>query len=227
MQPMTSQRWTYTNAYLRTVFGGQDEQLRTLMERAVAAGIPDISVAPEVGHAIKLLASMTNGGRGAKLALELGTLAGYSGIWLARGLAPDGRLVTVEPEAKHADFARQEFDRAGVGAKVEIRRALGLEVLAQLAQEQGPECLDVVFIDAVKIEYPEYFRLARPLIARGGLFMVDNTLGSNSWWIDEPAGTNRDRDAVDRMSRMVAGDGEFEATCLANGGGLLVARKLG
>jgi predicted O-methyltransferase YrrM len=224
---MTSERWTYTTAYLREVFGRQDQQLSTLMTRAVAAGLPDIAVSADVGRLLKILASMTNGGQGARLIIELGTLAGYSGIWLSRGLCqkPPGRLLTVEPVGKHADFAQKEFHAAGLADRVTIVRQPGLAALDRLARELGPGCADVVFIDAIKTEYPEYFRLARPLIARSGLLIADNILGSGSWWIDTPPGTSPDRDAADRFSRTVAADPEFEAVGIPMREGVLVARR--
>ncbi len=94
----------------------------------------------------------------------------------------------------------------GWGGRVEVRRTTGIEALATLARERSPESLDFIFIDAVKTEYPEYFRLARPLIAPGGVIAFDNALGSNEWWIDAPAGSNASRDALDRLNRMVAAD---------------------
>src|SRR5437868_4104056 len=113
---MTPQRWDATNTYLRSVFGEQDEQLRSLMPRAIGAGVPDIAVSPDVGRLLKILASMTNGGKGARRIIEVGTLAGYSGIWLARGLEakPGARLFTIEPNPVHADFAEAEFRTAGL-----------------------------------------------------------------------------------------------------------------
>lgn len=193
------------------------------MDRAVAAGIPAISVSPDTGRMLQLLASMTNAGQGARAALELGTLAGYSTLWIARGLAPGGRLITVEPNPKHADFAQREFDRAGVADRVEIRRSGGLDVLRALTRELGPESLDFIFVDAIKTEYPDYFRLARPLMAPGAVFAADNALGSNSWWMDEPPGSGPERDAVDRFNRMVAEDDGLISTCVLNGSGLTVA----
>ena len=97
---MTPERWAFTTTYLREVFGTQDEQLRTLMPRAVAAGLPDIAVSADVGRLLMLLTRMTGNGKGARLAIEVGTLAGYSGIWIARGLASGGRLITIEPNEK-------------------------------------------------------------------------------------------------------------------------------
>jgi predicted O-methyltransferase YrrM len=223
---MTPERWEATGAYLRDVFGAEDDQLRTLMPRAVAAGIPDIAVSADVGRLLMLLVSLTGGGRGAGIAVEVGTLAGYSGIWIARGLAAGGRLVTIESEPRHADFAQREFAAAGLEASIEIRRGRGLECLPVLARELGPGSIDFVFIDAVKREYPEYFRAIRPAIAVGGLLVADNVLGSRTWWIDEAPGRNPDRDAADRLNRLVASDPDFEASAIPMREGLLVARRM-
>lgn len=225
---MTPQRWAYTRAYLKAVFGQEDEQLRTLMTRAVAAGLPDIAVSADVGRLLKILASMTPGdAQGRRTAVEVGTLGGYSGIWLARGLGEQGRLFTIEPEALHADFAQREFDAAGLGDRVEIRRGTGLSELPKLAAELGPESIDVLFLDALKREYPEYFAIGRSMIRRGGLLIADNALGSGSWWIDECRGSNPDRDGADRLNREVAADPAFEAVAVPIREGVLIARRVG
>jgi predicted O-methyltransferase YrrM len=169
---------------------------------------------------------MCGGGRGASLIVEVGTLGGYSAIWLARGLAPGGRVITIEMDEKHAAFAEGEFARAGVADRVQVRRGRALEVLPRALKEVGPQSVDLAFIDAAKTEYPEYFRLLRPAIRRGGLFIADNALGSNSWWIDDRPGMNADRDAVDRMNRTVAGDAEFEAVAVPMRQGVMVARRI-
>ncbi len=216
---MTSKRWAYTTGYVQEVFGRQDEHLAGMMAEAVAAGMPDIAVSADVGRLLMVLTSTTRG----RLALELGTLAGYSAIWIARGLAPGGRLITIEVEPAHAKFARRQIERAGVGERVEVREGAALRLLPGLAAELGPACLDVTFIDAEKSEYPEYWRLLRPLVAPGGLLMADNVLGSSSWWIDDedhPA-----RRAADRLNRAVAADREFEATIVPLRAGVLVARR--
>lgn len=233
---MTDERWNATSEYLSEVFGREDEQLRTLMPRAIEAGLPDIAVTAEVGKLLMLLSSMAGIG-GARLALEVGTLAGYSGIWIARGMHPEGRLITIEPEAKHAAFARGEFDRAGLpdpsvidgpARTVEIRRTTGLDALPALLADFGPRSFELVYLDAIKSEYPAYFELCRDLIAPGGLLLADNVLGS-SWWItetDQDPEREASRQAVDRFNRMVADDPEFEACCAPVRNGILIARRM-
>ncbi|MFM9995826.1 MAG: O-methyltransferase [Phycisphaerales bacterium] len=222
---MTPKRWENTCAYLRDVFGTQDEHLGGLMERAVAAGLPSIAVSADVGRLLMLLTSMTGDGRGAKVAVELGTLAGYSAIWIARGLSPGGRLITVEPNGLHADFAAGEFRRAGVAGSIEIRRAPALDAIPRIAAELGPASIDVAFLDAVKTEYPAYLAALKPLIRPGGLLIADNALGS-SFWIDDPPGSSPERDAVDRFNRLVASDRDFVTACVPIREGVLIARKV-
>jgi predicted O-methyltransferase YrrM len=223
---MTADRWRSTCAYLVDVFGSQDDQLRTLTPRAVAAGLPDIAVSPDVGRLLMMLTGMTGGGTGARLAIEVGTLAGYSGIWIARGLGPGGRLVTIERESKHAAFAEQEFAAAGLADRVTVRRGAALDMLSTLAAELGPGSVDLVFLDAAKREYADYFAAVRPLIAVGGLLVADNVLGSGNWWIDEPAGRDPDRDGADRFNRVVTSDSAFQASAVPIREGVLIARRI-
>lgn len=218
--------WDATQEYVRTVFGAQERAMEELMPRAVRAGLPAISVDASVGRLLALLCSMTNGGKGAALALELGTLAGYSAIWIARGLqkSPPGRLITLEPEAAHAEFAEQAIAEAGCADRVRVRRAPALEEIPRLRREFGDESLDFVFVDAVKTEYLDYFRALRPMLRRGGLFVADNVLGAG-WWITDAPGTDGSRDAVDGFNRAVAADEEFQTVCVPLREGLLVARR--
>ncbi len=217
--PMTAERWRYTTDYLERVFGAQDERLAGLRERAAARGLPDIAVSAPVGRLLALLTSMTRG----RFAVELGTLGGYSAIWIARALAPGGRLVTFEPNGAHADFAEEELAAAGLADRVEVRREPGVEGLERLAGELAPGSVDVLFLDAVKTEYPEYFRRARALIAPGGLVIADNVLGSSRWWIDHEG--DADREGAHALNAMLAADPEFEAVAVPIREGVLIARR--
>lgn len=217
---MTPDRWRHTCDYLDEVFGREDEHLAGLMPRAIEAGIPDIAVSASVGRMLMALARLVD----AKLIIEVGTLAGYSGIWLARGLSAGGRLLTIEPEEKHATFAETEFARAGVGDRVDVVRGFGAQVLEEMARERAGNA-DVVFLDAIKSEYPEYLPHAKTLLRSGGILVADNMLGSGDWWIDTPAGESESRDAADEVNRLVAGDEDFEAFCVPLREGVMVARK--
>ncbi len=223
----TTDRWDALQAYTREVFGAQDEQLRTLMPRAIAAGIPDIAVDASVGRLLRTLCAMTNAGKGAAVAIELGTLAGYSAIWIARGLRrdPAGRLYTIEPEPHHANFALREFSAAGVADRIEIRRSTALEELPRLRDQLGDESVDFAFLDAIKTEYTDYLLALRPMMRRGGLIVADNVLGGSKW-VTDPPGSSDYRDAIDRFNRTVASDSWFETSCVPLREGLMIARRL-
>ncbi len=212
---MTPERWSYIGDYAADVFGQHDDHLAGLMERAVESGLPPIAVSADVGRLLKILTAMTEG----KLAIELGTLAGYSAIWIARGLADDGRLLTVEHEDAHADFAEAEFQEAGVADKIEIVRGEALDVLPQIASEVGESSVDFAFIDARKSEYVDYFRLLKPLLKPGGMLVADNVYATGAGWIDEGHGT-------DEFNRLIAADPDFDAVATPMREGILIARRL-
>lgn len=216
MPKMTPETWSFIGNYADDVFGRYDDHLAGLMTRAVEAGLPPIAVSSEVGRLLKILVSMTEG----RLAIELGTLAGYSGIWIARGLAPGGRLITIEYEDKHADFAEEEFRRAGVDDKVTLVRGAALDVFPGIAKDLGPASVDFAFVDAVKSEYVEYYRLLKPLIKRGGLLVADNVYATGAGWIDQGHGT-------DEFNRTIAADPDFDAVATPMREGVLIARKNG
>jgi predicted O-methyltransferase YrrM len=214
--PMTPERWSYLGDYAVDVFGQYDDHLAGLMSRAVEAGLPPIAVTADVGRLLKILVAMTEG----KLAIELGTLAGYSGIWIARGLAEDGKLITVEYEDKHADFAQAEFEKADVADKVELVRGAALDVLPEIARRVGENSVDFVFIDARKSEYLDYLRLVKPLIKSGGMLVADNVYATGAGWIDEGHGT-------DEFNRAIANDPGFDAVATPMREGVLIARRNG
>jgi caffeoyl-CoA O-methyltransferase len=206
--------------YLQELFGHPDRHLGGLMGHAVEQGLPDIAVPPEVGRVLTLLVSMTRG----ELAIEVGTLGGYSGISLARGLSSNGRLITIEPNQLHADFAQDQFITAGVGTRVVIRRGTGLEILPTLREELGTDSVDVIFLDALKTEYPAYWEIVRPMIRIGGLILADNVLGSGDWEIDDVG--HPSRDAADRFNRLVADDRDFQSIIVPIGHGILIGRRI-
>lgn len=211
---MTPETWSYIGDYADEVFGQNDEHLAGLMSRALDAGMPPIAVSADVGRLLKILVSMTPG----KLAIELGTLAGYSAIWIARGLAEDGRLITVEHEDAHADFAEKELEKAGVADKVEVVRGAALDVLPSIADRVGEGSVDFVFVDARKSEYVDYFRILRPLLNVGGLYVADNVYATSAGWIDQGQGT-------DEFNRLIASDPDFDAVATPMREGVLIARK--
>jgi caffeoyl-CoA O-methyltransferase len=215
MARMTPETWDYLARYGAAVFGREDETLSRLTEEAIAADLPAIAIAPDVGRLLMILTSMTRG----RLAIEVGALGGYSGIWIARGLRPEGRLITIEPNPRHAEFASRQFERAGLSARVDLRLGPGLDVLSDLATELEPGSVDLVFLDAVKHEYTGYFEISRPLIAVGGLLVADNVYGVGTGWIDQGYGT-------DAFNRHIAADPDFEAVAVPLREGVLIARRI-
>ena len=156
------------DTYRRSLFHYEDELLAGIMPAAVARGVPDISVNAESGQALHLLVRLI----GARRVLEFGTLAGYSGIWLARALPPGGLLLTNEFEPLHAEIAGRNFRRAGVEDKVRIVPGGALEALPEIA---GHAPFDMVFIDTAKEIYPELLDFAVEHTRPGGLIVGDNT----------------------------------------------------
>lgn len=221
---------TEHGTYIHQVFGHQDAVLTAIMPRAVAAGLPAISVAPEVGRLLQLLATLARGERPG-VVVEVGTLGGYSAIWLARGLGGGGKVVTIEADPRHAAFAAAEFKAAGVADRVEQVVAKGLEALPALAKRLGPASIDMLFLDAIKVEYAAYLAAAEPMLRDGSLVVADNALGTGSWWVTDAADPAHpqaaDRAAMDTFNRKMATDPRYITTCIPMGHGVLVARRVG
>jgi predicted O-methyltransferase YrrM len=165
------QRWTAVDAYFTEALVPEDEALTAALKDSDAAGLPQINVAPNQGKLLHLLARV----RGARRILEIGTLGGYSTIWLARALPAGGRLVTLEYSPKHAEVARGNLERAGLGEVVEVRVGPAAESLARLAEEDT-EPFDFVFIDADKINNPVYLEWSLRLTRPGSVIVCDNVV---------------------------------------------------
>jgi predicted O-methyltransferase YrrM len=157
------------DALINGLLAPDDDVLAATVRASDAAGLPAIAVSSNQGKLLMLLARAI----GARRALEIGTLGGYSAIWLARGLAPGGRLVTLEYDPRHADVARANLERARLSDVVEVRVGPALETLATL---EGEEPFDIVFIDADKSEYPQYLGWAVRLTRSGALIVADNVV---------------------------------------------------
>ncbi len=157
--------------FVTATISPDDEQLGAAVERSLAAGLPQIQVSPPQGKLLELLTRLV----GAERVLEFGTLGGYSTIRLARGLAPGGRVTSLEFDPRHAEVARESIDAAGVGELVEIRVGPALETLPQLEQE-GAGPYDLVFIDADKENTPPYFAWSLQRTRPGGLIIADNVV---------------------------------------------------
>jgi predicted O-methyltransferase YrrM len=168
---MSQQQWNDVDGYTADLLVREDDALRAAAEQSAAEGLPPIAVSPNQGKLLQLLVRM----QGAASILELGTLGGYSTIWLARALPPGGRLVTLEVEPRYAAVAAANIARAGIADRVEQRVGPALDSLRELVGEHaGP--FDFIFIDADKRSTPEYFELALELSREGTVILTDNVV---------------------------------------------------
>ena len=163
--------WSAVERYVTDLLVPPDPALDAAVEATEAAGIPQMQVSPIEGKLLHLLARLVN----ARAILEIGTLAGYSAIWLARALPEDGRLVTLEAEPRHAEVARANIERAGLAGVVDVRVGPALDTLPRLAEE-GAGPFDMVFIDADKACNPGYLDWALRLTRPGSLIVTDNVV---------------------------------------------------
>jgi predicted O-methyltransferase YrrM len=198
------------DAFVGETIVREDEALRGAVEAAEAAGLPAIQVSPPQGKLLQLLVRLV----GARRILEFGTLGGYSAILMARALPDDGRLISLEAKAEYAEVARRSIDAAGVGGKVEIRVGPALEALPGLEDEVEP--FDLVFIDADKVNTPNYFAWAMDNTRPGGLIVADNVVRGGT--LADPGGDEAAR-AQRRLHEMLAGEPRVSATTIQTVGG--------
>ncbi|MDQ3406750.1 MAG: O-methyltransferase [Chloroflexota bacterium] len=204
---MTQDRWTAVDSYINDLLVPPDSVLEAALEASEAAGLPAIQVAANQGKLLHLLARL----QGARSILEVGTLGGYSTIWLARALPVDGRLVTLELDPRHAEVARSNLTRAGLAERVEVRVGPALETLARLADEDaGP--FDLVFIDADKEGYPDYLGWALRLTRPGSLVVADNVVRDGA--VIDPASSDPRVQAMRRFTQLLADEPRLDATVL-------------
>jgi predicted O-methyltransferase YrrM len=168
---MDTDRWTDVDRYLTATLLPDDPALEGALALADAEGLPAISVSATQGRMLQVLVESL----GATAVLEVGTLAGYSSIWMARGLGPGGRLVTLELDPHHASVARRNHERAGLSGVVELRLGPAAESLAKLVAE-GAGPFDLIFIDADKPSYPDYLRWSLQLSRPGTVIVADNVI---------------------------------------------------
>jgi predicted O-methyltransferase YrrM len=192
--------WDDVDRYIGELFVG--DELGFVLEESDAAGLPAIAVSPAQGKFLNLLARAM----GAKAILEVGTLGGYSTIWLARALPPDGRLVTLEYEAKHAEVAGSNLVRARVADLVEIR------VGAALDNWPDGDVFDLVFIDADKETYPAYFERTLDVVRPGSVIVADNVVRDGE--VVNRATRDERVQAVQKMNEMMARSPRVDATVL-------------
>ena len=205
MAESTPENWRLVDAYLAETLVGHDPGLEQAIAQQRAAGLPAIEVAPVAGKLLMLLAQVS----GARRVLEIGTLGGYSTIWLARGIPSDGHVVTLEAEPAHAAVARANLERAGVSGKVEIKLGIAAETLPTL--EDGAP-FDLVFIDADKQSNTIYLDWAARLGRPGTLIVLDN-IGRNGD-VADPGSTDPMVVGTRAALEMLGADPRFEATAL-------------
>ncbi len=204
---MNKDQWSDVDAYYDSLFVPHDATLDAALEDSAKAGLPTIAVSRALGKFLYLQARMLQ----ARRILEIGSLGGYSAIWLARALPSDGHLITLEADPKHAQVARANIARAGFESLVDLRIGSALDTLPSLAEEKT-EAFDLTFIDADKKSIPEYFAWALKLSHPGSVIIIDNVvrngaiLNANS---DDP-----DIQGTRRMADIIAAEPRVSATTI-------------
>jgi predicted O-methyltransferase YrrM len=202
---MSKKKWAAVDAYIAELQIGEDDALRSATQATIDAGLPQIAVAPNQGKLLYLLARMVK----AERILEIGTLAGYSTIWLGRAVEPRGRVVTIEYEPKHAEVARANIARAGLERAVEVRVGKALDILPTVVKDAP---FDLVFIDADKRNIPSYFEWSLKLTRPGALLIVDNVVRDGK--VLDATSKDPDVMGVRRFNEMLKKEKRVSATTL-------------
>ncbi|MDQ6779501.1 MAG: O-methyltransferase [Actinomycetota bacterium] len=204
---MTQEQWTAVDHYIEELLLPDDDALEAALRASAEAGLPAIGVSPPQGKMLELLARV----RGARQILELGTLGGYSTIWLARALPSDGRLVTLELSPDYAEVARANIARAGLDHLVEQRIGPAIETLPQLVAEgRGP--FDLIFIDADKSGYPDYLPWTLELSAPGTVIVADNLVRGGA--VLDPASDDPSVAGSRRFTELLGAEPRVSATLI-------------
>ena len=190
----------------------EDEFLKELKRAAVAAGIPSIWIAPEQASFMRILLRLAR----ARDVIEVGTLAGYSAISMARALPPEGSVRTIELDPQHAEFAERWIARSDVAGRVQVLRGAGMDVLPKLAADSA----DAAFLDADKASYPRYLAECLRIVRKGGLIMVDNALAFGQ--LLDPKANDREVPAVRAFNDHIVKVRELESVIVPLGDGLWV-----
>ncbi|HWB24841.1 MAG TPA: O-methyltransferase [Chitinophagaceae bacterium] len=204
---MNTEVFEKVDAYISNLFNPPDEALEAVEKSIIENDIPQISISPNQGKFLHILARLCN----AKKILELGTLGGYSTIWFGRALPADGKLITLEYSQHHATVAQKNIERAGLSDKVEIRVGKALDTLPVLeAEGAGP--FDLIFIDADKQPYAEYFEWALKLSHSGTLVIADNVIRDAK--VLDPNSTDEMVQGVQRLNNLLSKTTEVTATII-------------
>ena len=203
MTDALQQTWDAVDEWVEGRFVPEDAALEGALAASTSAGLPAIQVSAAQGRFLELMVRIS----GARSVLEVGTLGGYSTIWLARGLGPDGRLLTLELDPHHAEVARANIDAAGFGGVVEVRVGPAVESLAAVT-----DVFDLVFIDADKPSTPAYFTEAVRLSHPGTVIIVDNVVRQGSVVHDDPADANAQ--GIRAFAELVAHDPRLRGTAI-------------
>jgi predicted O-methyltransferase YrrM len=204
---MTEALWTAVDQYIAEMLLPTDPALNGAIEDSKAAGLPAIAVTPAQGKLLHLLARL----QGARRILEMGTLGGYSTIWLARALPEGGRLVTLEVNPEYAKIAQANISRAGLDFVVDLRLGSALDTLPQIVAE-GTRAFDFIFIDADKKNIPQYFDFARKLSRPGSLIIVDNVVRDGR--VIDAKSHDPDIQGIRRFNQILAGAQGVSATAI-------------
>ncbi len=202
---MSSERWTEVDRYIDDLFAPSDPALDAALQASTDAGLPPIQVTPNQGKLLAILAQSIQ----AHSILEIGVLGGYSTIWLARALAPGGKVITLEVDPKHAEVARANLKRAGLDGMVELHLGPALETLHRLFAS-GSGSFDMVFIDADKANCAAYFGWALKLTHPGSLIITDNVVRGGA--VADPTARDPDIQGVRRFNAAMAAEPSVTAT---------------
>jgi caffeoyl-CoA O-methyltransferase len=204
---MDNQIFEKVDNYISELLGTEDKALRSATSLIESKKIPNASISANQGKFLQILALACN----AKRVLELGTLGGYSTIWLANALPADGKVISIEFDPAHAEVAKANFENAGLSSKVEIRVGKALDILPQIENEQH-EPFDMIFIDADKPPYTEYFEWAIRLGRPGSVIVADNVIRNGK--VLDTETTDEKVQGVQRLNKMLASCTAVTATIL-------------
>lgn len=204
---MNQEQWTAVDVYINRMLVPSDAALEAAIEASEKAKLPAIAVTANQGKLLHILARLVN----ARNILEIGTLGGYSTIWLARALVPRGRVITLEIDSKHAEVAKANVARARLGKSVEVRLGPALDSLKKLAKEKRKP-FDLIFIDADKSNIPDYFKWSLKLSRPGSVIVVDNVVRKGA--VLDAGSSDADVQGVRRFNEVLAKEKRVTATTI-------------